>query len=222
MLAVAAAAAIVLFLTRPWAGSDPLRSHVAVSLANLVMLAVVWLDLCWRGESWASIGLTLRVPDRKSLLTTLRSSLYVWIAALTAVVLASVVMANLVGIPEGADMSEYDYLQGNLPLLLLAMVSVYVTASIGEEIIYRGFLINRVAEIGSRSRTAYWVAVVFSSVVFGLIHSDWALMGIVQMTSMGLAFGISYLLLDRKLWALILAHGYLDTMLIGQLYLGGS
>jgi membrane protease YdiL (CAAX protease family) len=222
MLAVTAAAALVLILTRTWAGSDPLRRHLAVSVANLVMLAVVWLDLCWRGESWASIGLTLRVPDWKSFLATLRSSLCVCIAALAAVVLASVVMANLVGIPEGADMSEYDYLQGNLPLLLLAMVSVYVTASIGEEIIYRGFLINRVAEIGSCSRTAYWVAVLFSAVVFGLIHSDWALMGIVQMTSMGVAFGISYLLLDKKLWALILAHAYLDTMLIVQLYLGSG
>lgn len=54
----------------------------------------------------------------------------------------SIVAANLMTIPEGADMSGYNYLQGNLPMLLLALAGVYVVSSFGEEVIYRGFLIN--------------------------------------------------------------------------------
>jgi hypothetical protein len=41
-----------------------------------------------------------------------------------------------------------------------------------------------------------------------------------MMSCMGLAFAVSYLALGRKLWPLILAHGYLDTILIMQMYFG--
>ena len=45
-------------------------------------------------------------------------------------------------------MSSYEYLQGNLPMLLLSLAGVYIVSSFGEEVLYRGFLINRLAEIG--------------------------------------------------------------------------
>ena len=48
----------------------------------------------------------------------------------------------------------------------------------------------------------------------------WGVMGIMQTTFMGLALGISYLLVKRNLWVLILAHAYMDTVLMVQMYLG--
>ena len=56
-------------------------------------------------------------------------------------------MANLVGMPESADMSKYDYLQGNLTMTILALGSVYVVSAFAEEVIYRGFLITRISEL---------------------------------------------------------------------------
>ena len=47
-------------------------------------------------------------------------------------------------------------------------------------------------------------------------------MGIVQTGFMGLALGICYVKLKRKLWALILAHAYMDTVLMVQLYLSAG
>ena len=41
--------------------------------------------------------------------------------ALAGFAIGSVVMANIVGIPEGADMTKYNYLRGNLPLLLVSL-----------------------------------------------------------------------------------------------------
>ncbi len=40
----------------------------------------------------------------------------------------------------------------------------------------------------------------------------------VQTAFMGLALGVSYLVLGRNLWVTILAHGYMDTMLLLQMY----
>jgi len=36
----------------------------------------------------------------------------------------------------------------------------------------------------------------------------------------GLVFGAAYLLSGRNLWAAVLAHGFVDTLGIGLLYLG--
>lgn len=85
----------------------------------------------------------------------------------------AIVMANIVGIPEGADMSAYNYLSGNLPMLILALVGVYFVSSFGEEVVYRAFLINRIAELGGGGKTAWRVAVLVSSVVFGFAHYGW-------------------------------------------------
>ena len=38
------------------------------------------------------------------------------------------------------------------------------------------------------------------------------------MTFVGLALGVSYLVVGRNLWVMILAHVYLDTSLFLQIY----
>ena len=62
-------------------------------------------------------------------------------------------------------------------------------------------------------------AVAASAIVFGLAHFDWGVVGMVQTGFMGLALGTSFLILRRNLWVLVLAHAYMDTLLLVQLYL---
>ncbi|MCH6576022.1 MAG: hypothetical protein IH795_12640 [Bacteroidetes bacterium] len=66
-------------------------------------------------------------------------------------------MANIIGIPEGADMSGYNYLQGNLPMLLGVLLGIFIVSSFGEEVIYRGFLITRISEMAGNSKN--WVKI---------------------------------------------------------------
>ena len=63
---------------------------------------------------------------------------------------------------------------------------------------------------------------ILSAIIFGLIHYKWGPMGMVQTGFMGLVLGICYIKLKRRLWILVLAHAYLDTILMTQLYLGGN
>ncbi len=79
---------------------------------------------------------------------------------------------------------------------------------------------HRSAEMGKGGKAAWTMAVVISAVIFGLAHFDWGVVGIVQTTFMGLALAISYLVVKRNLWVLVLAHAYIDTLLLVQLYLG--
>lgn len=63
------------------------------------------------------------------------------------------------------------------------------------------------------------MAVAISSIAFGLVHFEWGLAGMVQTGFMGVAFGVAYLAVGRNLWVTVLAHGYMDTILLVQLYL---
>jgi membrane protease YdiL (CAAX protease family) len=131
-------------------------------------------------------------------------------------------MANITGIPESANMSSYDYLKNNMGMFILTLAGVYIVSSFGEEVIYRAFLINRISQIGFNTNTGRIFAILISSVVFGLVHYEWGLMGMVQTGFMGLALGISYIKLKKRLWILILAHAYMDTILMVQMYLANS
>ena len=212
----------VIVLAGPLAGENPVAGQGVVWVANILMLVMVWLGLRLRRQGWAHFGLSFRGASRRIVVRAVLLSLVVFVAAVAAFLVGAVVMANIVGIPEGADMSGYNYLRGNLPMLILALVGVYIVSSFGEEVVYRAFLINRIAELGGGGTIAWWGAVVISSVVFGFAHYGWGAMGIGQTGFMGLALGVSYLVVGRNLWVLILAHAYMDTILMVQMYFAGG
>ena len=208
----------VIVLAGPLAGDNPVAGQGVVWVANVLMLVMVWLGLRLRGQEWTHFGLSFRGASRRVVGRAVVRSLVVFVAAVAAFVVGAIVMANIVGIPEGADMSGYNYLSGNLPMLILALVAVYIVSSFGEEVVYRAFLINRIAELGGGGKTAWRVAVLISSVMFGFAHFGWGASGIVQTGFMGLALGVSYLVVGRNLWVTILAHAYMDTILMVQMY----
>jgi membrane protease YdiL (CAAX protease family) len=219
LVAVFVVAWAVIALAGPLAGENPVAGQGVVWVANILMLVTVWLGLRLRGQGWAHFGLRFRGASRRTVVRAVLVSIGVFVAAVAAFLVGTIVMANIVGIPEGADLSGYNYLSGNLPMLILALAGVYVVSSFGEEVIHRAFLINRIAELGGGGKTAWRVAVVTSSVVFGLVHYAWGVTGIVQTAFMGLALGVSYLVVGRNLWVTILAHAYMDTILMVQMYL---
>ena len=203
-------------------GRNPLANIASVWAANLLMLGIVYLGLRCRGESWGHFGLCLRSVRWPALIRTLLMSIVVFVIAVAAFVAGAILMANIIGMPERADMSKYSYLSGNLTLTILALFSVYIVSTFAEEVIYRGFLITRIIEIGSNGKATRLLAVAISSILFGLVHSDWGLAGMVQASMMGLALGTAYLVVHRNLWVTILAHGYMDTLLILQMYFAGG
>lgn len=201
-------------------GDSLLARQAVVWVANVLMLVSIWIGLRLRGQTWEHFGLSWHFAGWRTLLRSVLQSIVLVIVALIAFVAGAVLMMNLVAAPQGADVSGYGYLQGNLPMLLLALAAVYVVSSFGEEVVYRGFLMSRVAELGGGSRAAWSIAVAISAVVFGLAHFSWGVVGIVQTAFMGLALAIAYLVVRRNLWVLILAHAYVDTLLLLQMYLG--
>lgn len=186
--------------------------------ANVMMLLAIQVGLRARGQRWHHLGLRADIFDPRQLARAFLYSVPVFVLAIVAFAMGAILMANILGIPEPADMSKYDYLRGNLALTMVALASVYLVSSFAEEVIYRGFMMTRLVEAGDGKGAAYGAAIAVSSLVFGLVHSDWGLAGMVQASFMGMALGIAFLAVRRNLWVTIFAHAYMDTILILQMY----
>lgn len=209
---------VVIAASKPIVGDNPIAKQGAVWVANILMLLIVWLGLRLRGQRMDHFGLSVGRPSLPAVRRILVQSVVVFLGAIAAFVVGAILMANIVGIPEGSDMSTYNYLSGNLPMLIVALLGVYVVSSFGEELIYRAFLINRIGEMGLGGNASVKIAVVLSAAMFGLAHYDWGISGVVQTTFMGLVLGIAYIRVKKNLWVTILAHGYMDTILMVQMY----
>lgn len=204
---------------RPLVAESALAAQGVVWMGNVLMLTAIGLTLRVRGEGVDALGLTPRFQGVRSAIRTVGQSVLVFLAAAGCFVFGTIVMANVTGLPAGADTTELSFMAGNLPMLLFALAGSYLVSSFGEEFVYRGFLIRRVGALLGDGRLARWTAVAVSALVFGAAHYSWGITGVVQTTFMGLALGCSYQLLRRRLWPLVLAHGYMDTILMLQIYL---
>lgn len=125
----------------------------------------------------------------------------------------------LVWPPERAP-AGVESVTGNLRLALLYLPIVWGFAAFGEEIGYRGYMLERAADVGRRSSTAYAFALIISSMLFGIGHYYKGPAGIVNSGVAGLILGGAYLLAGRNLWAPVLAHGFMDSVVLIANYFG--
>lgn len=117
----------------------------------------------------------------------------------------------LTGIPR--DLSAFDFVRGDITAYVSLMPKIWIGAAIGEEIVFRGFLIGRLeAAFGGASRTTTGAAVILSSAVFAAGHSYQGPTGILITGVLGLIFAIVYVTAGRNLWLTIVMHAVYDTL----------
>src|SRR5262245_25482142 len=124
--------------------------------------------------------------------------------------------------PEPTAPALANEITGNVKFALFALLLVWTLAAFGEEIAYRGYLLTRAADIGKRSVAAYWIAIVFVSILFGYGHYYKGTSGVIDSGVAGLILGSAYMLAGRNLWACILAHGFIDTFGVIDAFFGWS
>jgi membrane protease YdiL (CAAX protease family) len=118
------------------------------------------------------------------------------------------------------DFSEFFALHGNAKLLLIGFAFVWTLAAFGEEMVWRGYLMNRVAGLIGRTRNAWIVSLILVNAAFGVAHRYQGITGILDETLMGVLLGLIYLGTRRNLTAAIVAHGVADTVDLFLFFLG--
>jgi hypothetical protein len=132
------------------------------------------------------------------------------------------VLASLVSTAVGAmpDTSELSFVEGSLSGLCLMLLVAWTSAAFGEEIVFRGFLMPRVARALGASRAAWLAACAAQAIVFGVAHAYQGAGGMLLTGTVGFGIGLCVLVAGRNLWVAILAHGIIDTVGLVALYLG--
>jgi uncharacterized protein len=127
-------------------------------------------------------------------------------------------LTRLLGKPP--DLSSFSAVQGNFKFALLMIGLLWILAAFGEELVYRGYMMNRVADLGGGTRIAWIVSLVLISALFGFSHYQQGLTGVVEEGSDGLILGLLYLGCRKNLAVPIVAHGVCDTIDIVLLFFG--
>ena len=197
-----------------WAYSGP--------MSLLLTLVVLTLYMRARGVAWRDMGL-IRLPGWRAKALVLPKALVPF-----ALFAAAVALVMFVGEPMGLTRTDtagvearWGNVEGNLPMLLMWLGLVWTSAAFGEEMFFRGYMVTRLADglAGVPGRLA--IAVLLPALIFGYGHYYYqGLFGLVMTGLIGLAFAISFLLLKRNLWPLVLVHGTIDTINFVALYLG--
>jgi hypothetical protein len=118
------------------------------------------------------------------------------------------------------DLEVFHNLNGNLKMTLIFIALAWTLAAFGEEMVYRGYLMNRMADLFNRTRPAWIISLIVVHVGFGLAHAYQGWTGVIDEGLMGLLLGIIYLRTGRNLAVPIMAHGIGDTIDFLLIFLG--
>jgi membrane protease YdiL (CAAX protease family) len=181
----------------------------------LFVLALISFRL--RDGGWSALGLRRPISWRRTVLIALA-------AAALRILLGALVIEPITARfwPPAVAPGGMNEIAGHWMEALKWFVLVWTFAAFGEEIGYRGYLMNRAADAGGRSKAAYWIGVAVVSVLFGYGHFYKGPAGIVDSGMAGLILGAAYVLSGRNLWVCILAHGFIDTIALIAVFFGWS
>ena len=193
------------YLARIKAGrpANRVRIYAETSIMQWVFLAAV-------GIAWWILGRPITDLGFKNL-----AGLELWGGIAVLVVIIGMLVYGWQTIKRTSDQEKMKQVNGLGQMVhflphtsrdLLYFFCVSITAGIVEEIVYRGFALWYLG-----SFMPLWVAVVVSSIGFGLAHSYLGASGAVRAGSLGLGFAIFYVL-TGSVWLPILAHIALDIL----------
>lgn len=179
------------------------------------LLALGWISLRCRGLGWRDVGF-VRPPGWP------RALLLGCLAGIAMELLSTFVSVPFLSHLTGTlpDLSDFRSTVGNLRILALWLVLNWTLAAFGEELVFRGYVMNRLADLGHGSRGAWAASLVVTSALFGWGHGDQGITGMVQESFAGILLGLLYLGCGRNLTVPIVAHGVSNTLAFVMIYFG--
>lgn len=179
------------------------------------LFLVAWISLRLRGSGWRAAGLNV---NRR------------WMALLSIGIAAGAAFWAFEFFVENPllyrvtgrypDLNVFRDLVGNVRLLTILIALNLVLAAFGEEMVWRGYALRRVAEILGESPVAWATAILGVNAAFGLAHLYQGESGAVQAGVQGALLGLLYLATGRNLLAPIAAHFTANNCDFVTIYLG--
>jgi membrane protease YdiL (CAAX protease family) len=179
------------------------------------LLLVAWGSLRLRGVRWRDVGLALPSGWPRLALVGVAAGVAMW---LLEFFFTMPMLQRLLGY--WPDLTAFNDLVGSVELLLVYLALNWVLAAFGEEMVWRGWALPRVAQFCGSGTRAWVIALVVVNLGFGLAHLYQGPSGVTQATVAGVLLGILYLATGRNLVAPIIAHGVSNSIDFTVMYLG--
>jgi membrane protease YdiL (CAAX protease family) len=174
--------------------------------AILLLFLLAWVSLRLRHLRWRDVGLAS--PFNWWLTIGLALLIGIGYQALDTVLIGPV-LQRLTG--EAVNLSQFAGLRGNLAALIASLILTWTEAAFIEEMVFRGYLLNRLSDLFGRERIGILLALLAHAILFGLGHTYQDLTGVLDTALAGFVIGFIYLRVRRNLWLPILIHGIIDT-----------
>jgi membrane protease YdiL (CAAX protease family) len=182
---------------------------------TLPLLALGWISLRVRRLRWRDVGFARPRSWAGTLALGVGGGLALEIFQL---LVTQPLLARWTG--KQPDLSDFRILHGNIKYALLATALAWTLAAFGEELVWRGYLMKRVADVLRGRRGAWAVSLVMVSAAFGCAHAYQGITGILEEGIAGFFLGLMYLGTGKNLAVPIVAHGVSDTLDVVLLFLG--
>lgn len=182
---------------------------------TLYLFPLAWVSLRVRGLRWQDVGLTRYGTWKRTLLIGLACGVGM---ELFELFVSQPLLMRWTG--RAPDLELFRALHGNFLWTSLALAGSWTLAAFGEEMVYRGYLLNRIAGLQRSTKNAWIISLVVSSLVFGAAHLGQGITGQLENALDGLVLGAIYLACRRRLAVPIVAHGITDTLDVLLMFAG--
>ena len=177
------------------------------------LVALTSLLIAVNRGSFKEIGLSRPANWKKTIL---------WGVLLGVIIemLSLVVLEPLLEVLTGQtfDYSAFESMRGNLAQLVVWLIVGWVVGGFLEEISLRGFMITQIKKVLGKSSSAVVIALLITSIHFGLAHAYQGTSGIIATGLTGLVLGIIYVKNGYNVWLPIIVHGVIDTIGLTLMY----
>ncbi|NIT59489.1 MAG: CPBP family intramembrane metalloprotease [Aliifodinibius sp.] len=208
------------------------KSLIAIELLIFIIINLAWVIIeiprsiipfflfCWaslrlRAMSWQKLG--LRMPNHliRTILFGICLGSLIQIIGLT---LIRPLLDRYFGITS-IDPRDFSLLTVSVPLFVLVLLGQWLLAGLGEEAVFRGYLLNRITDLVGGGTLGLLTSIVVSSTLFSFFHGLIGMPFFVLTFIIGVIYSLVYILTGRNLWFTIIAHGTANTIGFGLAFL---
>ena len=177
--------------------------------------AIAYASCQIRGKTWQSLGwVSAHFKTRMVVFGIAVGAAYFVVEIYLLEPFATTMIGDT---PDISDVKKI--VAGNFGGYIIFLILAWSLAAFLEEIVGRGYLLNRLVDLMGPSTIPIFFAVLISSIAFGIMHSDQGIAGGVLAFIFAATMCLLYFKTNRSLIAPIMAHGMFDTLALTLIYL---
>ena len=179
------------------------------------VLFIAMLSLWLRSKRWRDMGLF--VPKNWLMVAVIG----IIIGIVATAINIGVVTPFLIKISGAAiGLSSVAFIKGNIFNFVVALVFIWMFAAVAEEMVYRGYVLNRITDMAGQNSCGYAVAITIGAILFGIAHARLDIASMAGIFLAGTFNGLLYIANKRNLLLPIIVHGTMDSIVLILLFLG--